>query len=457
MIGLSELKSWIESLPEPMGRLLARIPYSWRPRFGGLYRRRQLDIHSYSLWSVARKKQFVLDRMRGIVAHAETKVPFYRDLYARTGFSSDQLQSFEDIAAIPVVTKSMLRDCPLEDRSCDWPGRYMVNTGGSSGAPLGFYILPSSMAHEWAHMHVIWQTLGYRTSDLKICLSGRNYQARPVVYDALRNQYAVNIYAAREDIVRELSSLTRKRKIRYLLGYPSALYDFASYCERMAPDLTSTLQQTLRGAFLGSEYPAPVFRDRIEGVFNIRSVSWYGHTERAVLAYEAREGYSYEPFQTYGYAEIIPDTVTGDGTLVGTSYYNFASPFIRYDTGDNVQLVSADDGLLCSFHVKGGREGDFILDRQNRRISLTGLVFGRHHRVFDLADHIQVAQDRPGHACFLVTPGALPLREEDMSRLFDLDAMDIDFTFRLIEKPIRTSAGKVRLKVEYPSLEHDTE
>jgi phenylacetate-CoA ligase len=444
---IPSLKSWIESLPEPVGWCLARFPYRWRPKFGKTYRLRQSEIDSFSNGSIEQKQQFILDRIRKIVKHAEANVPFYHDLYSREGFRPDQLQTFEDIRTIPVINKSMLQKFPLEERSCACPKQYTANTGGSSGAPLGFYILPSSMPHEWAHMHRIWETLEYRPFDLKACFGGRNYQARPVVYDALRHHYAINIYAPREEIVGDLSRLVRKRKIKYLHGYPSALYDFANYCQRIAPDLTSALRKTLRGAFLGSEYPVPNFRNRIEEVFGIKSVSWYGHTERAVLAYEADEPYLYEPFHTYGYAETVEDPVTGAQKLVGTSYYNLASPFIRYDTGDEIQPVAEEDGLLHSFRIEGGREGDFVLDRREARISLTGLVFGRHHRIFDMADHVQISQEKPGEACFWITPGESALQEEDLPDLFDLGDMDIGFTFRLIEKPILTSGGKVRLRI----------
>ena len=51
----------------------------------------------------------------------------------------------------------------------------MVNTGGSSGESLNFYILPSSIPLEWAHMHTIWEVLGFRTWKPKLYFGGRNY------------------------------------------------------------------------------------------------------------------------------------------------------------------------------------------------------------------------------------------------------------------------------------------
>ena len=47
--------------------------------------------------------------------------------------------------------------------------------------------------------------------------------------------------------------------------------------------------------------------------------------------------------------------------LIGTSYYNRVSPFIRYDTGDLVE-DETKDGLMQSFRVAKGRSREFIRD-----------------------------------------------------------------------------------------------
>lgn len=37
---------------------------------------------------------------------------------------------------------------------------------------------------------------------------------------------------------------------------------------------------------LGAEYPAPELREQVESLLQRKSISWYGHGELAVLAYE---------------------------------------------------------------------------------------------------------------------------------------------------------------------------
>lgn len=66
------------------------------------------------------------------------------------------MRGFEDLHRIPVVNKAVLQQYGIEERSSRVKGRALVNTGGSSGQPLGFYIQGSAVAHEWAHMHRAW-------------------------------------------------------------------------------------------------------------------------------------------------------------------------------------------------------------------------------------------------------------------------------------------------------------
>ena len=90
-----------------------------------------------------------------------------------------------------------------------------------------------------------------------------------------------------------------------------------------------------------------------------------------MLAYEKYNKYDYVPFHTYGYTESIESD--GHQYLVGTSYYNFSHPMIRYNSDDIIE-PKYEDSLLSSFSISKGRKGDFILDFDKNKIFLTGLI-----------------------------------------------------------------------------------
>jgi len=439
------LKNNLKNIPPGLGKAINFIPYSIRPGLGKIYRERRQEIIRYAGYSDSQKAEFIFSKIKPLVEHAFANIPFYKEHYSKNGFNPRDLKSFQDIQKIPLVDKALLNGYSLEQRSCPRPGRYIVNTGGSSGTPFSFYIEPSSMGHEWAHMHHIWERLGYKPSDLKIVFGGRSDVKDLVDYDVVRNHFAIDIYAEYDLVSEKLKKILRRYSIKYLHGYPSSIYDFAIYCKNNHPELQELLSRNLKGVFLGSEYPHEHYRKAIEETFDVKTISWYGHTERAVLAFERKEKFTYEPFGTYGFAEAI-SLGEDNYQLIGTSYYNYATPLIRYNTNDIISDIELEGGILHSFKVTKGREGEFILDNSNKRINLTGLIFGRHHELFNYSKFLQVKQLRPGEIeIHFVSPSLSVERARD---LFDSKNLDLTISFVKQEEPIRSLSGKINLLIK---------
>ena len=149
------------------------------------------------------------------------------------------------------------------------------------------------------------------------------------------------------------------------------------------------------------------------------------------------------PFQTYGYTESIE--CDSDQYLVGTSYYNFLHPMIRYNSDDIIKPIY-DDSLLTSFSVSKGRKGDFILDLDKNKIFLTGLIFGRHHAIFNFCTSLQIRQISAGLAEVLYVERS-GCTISDPQDLFDSKNVNIEFSFRKLDQPLKTISGKVPLLV----------
>ncbi|MDD4515969.1 hypothetical protein [Massilibacteroides sp.] len=438
------LKNNLKNIPPSIGQKINILPYEYRPGIGKIYKTRKQEIRQLELANKEEKQDFVFKRVKSLVDFSYKHIPFYRTYYDTNSFHPDDLMSFGDIQKIPIITKSILNQSKLEQRSYKRKGRYIVNTGGSSGTPFGFYIEPDSIGHEWAHMHTIWEKLGYKTSDFKLGFGGRSDVNNFVDYDVVRNTFAIDIYASYSEICKRLKQILKKYHVNYLHGYPSSIYDFAIYCETFDQELTSILKEQLKGAFLGSEYPHKYYRDKIETVFDIKTISWYGHTERAVLAYEKERPFNYSPFLSYGFSEAILNE-ENEYNLVSTSYYNYASPLIRYNTEDIIEDPIVQNGILDSFLILKGRNGEFVVDKDNKSINLTGLIFGRHHEIFNYANFVQVKQIRKG-VIEIVYVGNIA--ENKAASLFDSNNLNFDITFKRVNEPIRSVSGKVSLLIK---------
>lgn len=443
MLSLKKIKSLAERLPEPIGKTLAKVPYSWR--LGTEYRSKRKQLERFGNSTPKEQTHWIEEAVLRIAAWSKAEHPFYRIFYEHLPLK----KGLDHFKSLPIVTKSQLQQVPLEKRSIPGKSRYLTNTGGSSGQPLVFYLDAQAFAREWAHMHFIWERLGYRTTDLKLVFRGKNLGNRPIVYNPVHNEYQVNAYCPYEVIVDALWQKMRRNRIRFLHGYPSAIYDFIQYCLAHRSDIVAELRKSLKGILYASEYPAPIYREPVEACLGVKSISWYGHSEFSVLAYEV-EKYLYAPLHTYGFVEAVP---SDEGhRLICTGYYNRVSPFIRYDTGDLIEPVEQDD-ILRTFKISAGRIGDFVTDGSGKRVSLTALIFGRHHPIFDRVRFLQIAQKKDGEAVIIVTrQDHSQLREKEVFSLMDLENIDMNFDISVVDQPLRTKAGKVVLKVPYEQL-----
>ncbi|OHB62423.1 MAG: hypothetical protein A2Y76_06770 [Planctomycetes bacterium RBG_13_60_9] len=445
---LTRLKSRAEHIPPWAGRALARVPYS--VRLGKVYKQSRDDIAYIESLSIPEIKVEIARRVRRIVSTACQTNQFYRRLYEDSGVPANHVWDFDDLTRVPIVKREDLKRVPLPARSNPLPGCMMVNTGGTSGESLHFLADRSAFAREWGHMHFIWGKLGYRTTDVKLTFRGKNLGREPIHYNAVHNEYLVNAYCPYAQVIDAVRHVAPR--IRFIHGYPSSIYEFVRRCREEASDLLAALRTTLKGILLASEYPAPIYRDVIAEELRARSISWYGHSEMTVLAYEV-EPYVYAPLHSYGFCEAIRSR---DGThrLVGTSYYNDVSPFIRYDTGDLI-TPEFEEGLLKSFRIADGRVGDFVVDAAGNRISLTALIFGRHHLAFENAQFVQICQEKAGQATLLVTMNSgSTLSEKELAARFDLSNVNMVFSLRVLEEPIRSAAGKVPLRVDAEAVQH---
>jgi len=198
----------------------------------------------------------------------------------------------------------------------------------------------------------------------------------------------------------------------------------------------------IKSCFFSSEYPIPYMVNYLRDVWSLKYISWYGHSEMCILAYDNECNGRYKPFVTYGYAEDV------DGVLCGTSFHNFDMPLIRYATGDLIDSQKNNYGIMDYFKIKEGREGDFIEDRFGRKIPLTALIFGRHHEIFNIADYVQISQLRKGVATLYISfKKDIPIKPEKVLNYFNLKNVNIDFDYVILKEPVYSKNGKFKLKL----------
>ncbi len=430
-----------EKIPPAAGIMLNHIPFNIR--LGNEYQ------HYFSLAgkmlnaSADTRTEFIIANFNRIFEHFRMNSPFYNNYLDSKGCLLNKITSINDIRSIPLITKSSLKESPVERRTVLKHGYKQFNTGGTSGSPLSFFLENNFYAREWSHMHYMWRKIGYKPTSTKITIRGKNLDGI-YKYRYNQNEFLINSYYSynRTDF-HELLNVFKRYNTEYIHGYPSAIFNFLKEASANAPFLLSFLQKNIKGIMFGSEFPSPHFRDYIEGLLTRNTISWYGHTEGVILAGELYRKFTYVPFLSYGYTEAVQKD--DQFHLVGTSFDNYAAPFIRYDTEDIINPTFNTSGLLESFEITEGRLGEFVIDRNYKKISLTALIFGRHHKLFDSVNFIQVRQLEPGRIKVYYSNNEMI---ENPAVLFDSTNLDIDVLFEQVKEPFKTPFGKIPLLIK---------
>lgn len=400
-------------------------------------------------WNRERIAAFQLQEVQRVVSHAQKHCPFYRERFAAAGFDAEKVRHLSDLEQCPPVTKADLlqhRDAMLSD-AFPPTARLYITTGGSTGVPVGFYLQKGiSRPKEQAFLEAMWKRGGYfdgaRLALLRGHVTSEKADGKIASYDATRDWLMLSSYhLTLERLPRYLSELERfKPDLLYV--YPSSALLFAEYLQSSGREW----RLPLKGVLCGSERLTEPQRRILEEVFKCRAYSWYGHSERVVLAAEGRRSRHYYFVPQYGYVEFGPPNAEGLREVIGTSFHNLVMPLIRYRTGDFVRLV--EDSTELEFPVPAaaeisGREQEFLVSGTGRKISLT--AFNMHDAVFDGLYAVQFYQERPGAAEFRYVAGP----NFQTSRLASVETgirRKLGDDFRIELKAVRdvekTAAGK---------------
>jgi phenylacetate-CoA ligase len=440
-----------QGLQSAIGFAWRRLPQRWRlgrrfPEFSRLTR----DSES---WSSEEIQAYQLKQLRHVLHHAAATCPFYQTEFLRAGFRPEYVQSLHDVERCPFLDKTDLQRRLPDLVSTEVPPqqRLYITTGGSTGVPVGFYLQRGvSRPKEQAFLEAMWRRVGYRPGDRLALIRGQvtspNAAGRIHAFDATRNWLVLSSYHLTTERLPEYLEQIESFQPDFLHAYPSAALQLAEFLE----SARQTWRTPLRAILCGSERLTLPQKRLLERVFQCRAYRWYGHSERAVLAGEGRLSELFHFWPTYGFTEFGPPDAEGLREVIATSFHNLAMPLIRYRTGDSVRLAEATDPADLEFPWPAaveiaGREHEFLVSRNGRRISLTAL--NMHDASFDDLYAVQFFQTEPGVAEFRYIPGPAfhPSRLDGIRNVVGQKlGDDFQLTLRQVHEVEKTSRGKQR-------------
>ncbi len=395
-------------------------------------------------WAPDKLIEFRNARLRGFVRHAADTVPYYRRLFAEIGFDPNSVHAPEDLAALPILTKSeaIKQGSDIYSESVAKSDRMMTHTSGSTGAGFHFPTTIQADREQWA---VWWRY--YRMHGIKRGTPSAAFLAQHLVpidqasppfwrHDSATGRTFFSSYHMSEMNLPAYLEALRELKPRWIQGRPSSLAILAGYIA----DSGDRLDHPVEWITSASENLTDHQTNLIETAFGIRPIQHYGMAEAIGNISQHPDGLLRvdEDFAT---VEFLDHSDTNTKRIVGTNVTNLATPLIRYDPGD--LALMGGDGFPREVKKFEGRGEDFIVLKNGQKI-------GAVNRIFEDSVNIKEAQIRqktPGKISVLVVKRAEYAEKDDATLIASLQhylGSDIEIDIEYTSMVERTPSGKAR-------------
>ncbi|MFN3324124.1 MAG: phenylacetate--CoA ligase family protein [Bryobacteraceae bacterium] len=375
-------------LPAPLRSVAASMRgyYLHWQRYGPETERIVQETFEREHWSPEKMREYQRQRLAQILETAATRVPYYRDLWRARRRAGDH-RSWTELENWPILEKQVLRSQPerLVADGYDLNDLVHQQTSGTTGTPLHLWFTRRTL-RTWYGMHEARARRWYGVSDgdrwailggQLICPAEARQPPFWVWNRGMRQLYLSVYHLSRKTIPAYLDALSRYR-IRYLLGYSSALYQLA---EVAVADRRTDL--TMKVAITNAEPLIPYQRSLIAEAFRCPVRETYGLSELVVMANECERG-ALHLWPSVGIVEVMDDGKLMppgcSGELICTGLLSESMPLIRYRTGDRGALAPPDQRCACGRALPilaslDGRQDDLIITRDGRALCHLDLIF----------------------------------------------------------------------------------
>jgi phenylacetate-CoA ligase len=283
------------------------------------------------------------ERLSGLLATAEAHVPYYREMFRSLGIHSQDIRNLDDFAALPVLTKDIIRERQDDLVRDDVPKEKLIvgNSGGSTGVPLRFYrsqaILDACDAGTFRNC----LQAGWKPGDMVAFVWGFNDELWQMpawefeLRQHLRRMYQFDpFHSSAEQMDRWLAKWKQIRP-SIMIGYASSVARFAEHIEGAGKRVDPLL-----GVFTTAEKLYPAQKEVISRVFGCPVYDIYGSSEVNNIACTCSLGSMHVSADCVVLEVDRKQALPGmPPPLIVTSLWNDVMPFIRYRNEDCGELL----------------------------------------------------------------------------------------------------------------------
>lgn len=291
-----------------------------------------------------------------LVEFVHKNVPYYTKLFDRIDIEPNNITTVKDLEKLPILTKQLIKQNWQDFIPKNINKFKYINgsTGGSTGDPLKYIMSKEDYERGVSVLYRGWGYGGYKLGDKVAVIAGASLipttksETKKIIRDLCLNFRHYSSFGMSEKKLFKYFHDINKWQPDFFYGYPSAIYLFAKFIQ--GNNLKLNFQS--KAVFTTAEKLFDKQRELIEQIFGAEVLDEYGLNDGGVSAYECDNHNGMHIDMERAVLEIVDDenkqVFNQRGKILGTSLYNHALPFIRYDTGDL--------GIISDFECSCGRK-----------------------------------------------------------------------------------------------------
>lgn len=413
-------------------------------------------------WSEEQLKDYQDKKLRALIHHAYLNVPYYTEVFNERKLKPKDIKSQEDLHKLPLLTKEIIRkNFPdkMQARNISPKKLILSGSGGSTGEPLQYYRTKKDLSFARACNLRAWYWMGYRLGDryIKISTMPRNSWYKKL-QDFVNLSLHLHTKSFSDKDIEQLISIIRKKKYKFLRGYPASLFIIANYMEKKQIN-----DIFLKGINTTSEPLYPYMRELIENKFHCPIFDSYSAEGGPVIAQcEYKEFYHIASEKSICEFHKNNDPAFPDlHKIIFTDLHNYATPFIRYDVKDYVSISNKDCicgrklGILKKIE---GRDSDILITPSGRYITFYFFIgYFEHKNYLDL---FQMQQNSLTEFTLkiVVNKNFSPRIKETIYKDFiEVLGKDVNLSIEITQDIPLAPSGKRRFFIRNPEIRLDLE
>lgn len=278
--------------------------------------------------------------LKNLLRHAYSHVPFYRKRMQLISCHPDDIETMDDFARLPLLTKDDVNRNLHELIADNYAISDMVrdSTGGSTGQNITYYEDKEELANRFAAGIRSDSWAGLNIGDKYAQVWGASVDLRRasrmkrLIDRLLLRRLFISSFRLSDEDLKKAVELINAFKPKVIIGYPTPLCRFSKYLEENHVTI-----HRVDGIISSAETLYDFQRNAIEKQFGSRVFNRYGCREFGVIASECENHDGLHLFTDRLFVEFLDIKGMENDPIkeiVVTDVHKSGMPFIRYRIGD---------------------------------------------------------------------------------------------------------------------------